>query len=160
MSDEIPKKDKLGFEAALLEIAQQRECELRELSRLITAGIIRYELCYKGICCDAATGRLLAVKFRMVLDDKDVWIAPDESFDRVFERLRRAPSNAEIKKVEKEAGLLGCTYNGWQADEGHCITDVANTKSTFTVAPGRPVLDALLECRDKYGQEKEPEAGD
>lgn len=158
--DEILSEDAITQEAisgALLAMAQARECELRELGRLITVGVIQRELGYMGICCDPMTGELLAVKFVMGCKDVDVWIRPGESFELACGRLWRVPTDKEVMTVKNEAKSLGCGYGGWQmsggqVSGGHLLVDLKETKSSFVVVPGRPVFDALLECRDKFNE--------
>jgi len=151
---EILAEDRLTTERIKADLAKNkmdRECELRELSRLMNVGIVVHELHFMKIVCEPVTGKLAAVEFLGIDRQRNIWIRPGGDFDFVFERLWRLPSDAEIAGVTAEAEQLGCRYVGWQMDEGHCICDVAETKSSFTVEPGRPVFNALMECRDKFG---------
>ncbi len=139
------------IEQELQKGAQERKCELRELRRLLKTGLIVQDgLEDMGMVCDPATGKLLALEFLRVDDDKTIWIAPGDDFDMVFDRLHRMPTDVEIAKVKEEAESLGCKYGGWQMEGGHCVTDTTKTQSTFIVVPGRPVIDALRECWDRY----------
>ncbi len=150
---EILTEDKLvneRIEQELQKAAQERECELRELTRLLKVGIIQRKIEHMGMCCDPATGKLLALRFLRVEDDQTIWIAPGDDFDMVFERLHRIPSDAEFAKVKEEAESLGCTYGGWGADKTHLIIDSEKSQANFFVVPGRPVIDALRECWDTY----------
>lgn len=150
---ELLTEDETTFERVKEDLritAQERKDELGELKTLMEDGLIKRNLEYMKMVCDPATGKLLAVQFMRPTDDKTAWIAPGEDFDMAFERLHRAPTDEEITKVREEAFLLGCSFSGLNFDNGYCFIDTKKRKANFTVEPGRPVIDALLEHWHKF----------